>query len=269
MKAILGWVSVLLAAFFLRPAWAYDFEEEKSDHFVIYYDKSVSRDFIRTVEDYAERYYGELTGKLGLVRYDYWTWEKRAKIYIYPDQETYMKETHQPSWSGGVAAYDQKTIWTFPREAGFFDSLLPHEIGHIVLREAIGSRGVPLWFEEGIASYLEQAKRYGAERRVLNARKDGSFIPLTQLSAMSGSDLQSPLVNVQLFYAESVSVISYLMDKFGVDKFGYLFRKIREGLPFDDALAYTYFDIRSTEDLGKFWENYLKDKTGEGSRTIL
>lgn len=269
MKTFLKIGIIVLVMSFSPLARAYDFEEQKSTHFIIYYDKNVSTDFIRTVADYVERYYNELTEKLKLVRYDYWTWDKRAKIYLYPDQETYMKETHQPSWSGGVAAYDQKTIWTFPREAGFFDSLLPHEIGHIVLREAIGARRVPLWFEEGIASYLEQAKRYGAERRVLESLKDGSFIPLTRLSSMDVGDLQSPLVDVQLFYAEAVSVINYMMDKFGVEKFGYLFRKIRDGLSFDDALAYTYFDIRSTEDLAEFWENYLKGKTGQTTRTML
>ncbi|MFA5038476.1 MAG: peptidase MA family metallohydrolase [Candidatus Omnitrophota bacterium] len=251
------------------PVGAYDFKEEKSTHFIVYYDKSVSSDFVRTVLDHMERYYNELTQKLGLVRHDYWTWDKRAKIYLYPDQETYIRETGQPSWSGGVAAYDQKTIWTFPRESGFFDSLLPHEIGHIVLREAIGSRRVPLWFEEGIASYLEQAKRYGAQKKVLDAMASKTFIPLEQLSLMDSASLQSPLTDVSLFYAEAVSVVNFLIEKYGVDKFGYLFRKIREGLPFDSALAYAYFEIRSTADLGTYWENSLKQKMRQTSGTVL
>jgi hypothetical protein len=125
---------------------AYDFLEEKSTHFIIYYDKGVSKDFVRTVVDYAERYYNELTQKLGIVRFDFWSGYERAKIYLYPTRETYMKEMGQPSWSGALRLLRKKAIWTFPREAGFFDSLLPHEIGHIILREAIGSRKVPLWF---------------------------------------------------------------------------------------------------------------------------
>lgn len=258
---------VLIAA--VAEAKDRDFLEEKSTHFVVYYDKAVSEDFVRTVINNAERYYDELTEKLGLVRYDYWTWDKRAKIYLYPDQETYMKETSQPSWSGGMAVYNEKTIWTFPREAGFFDSLLPHEIGHIILREAIGSRNVPLWFDEGIASFLEPAKRYGAENMVLEAMRAKKFIPLTDLTALNGSDLQSQKIDVRLFYAESVCVINFLIDKFGVDKCGYLFRKIREGMDLDSALAYAYFDIRSIEDLGKYWEDSLKQKLRSQEATIL
>jgi len=247
---------------------AYDFLEEKSTHFIIYYDKGVSKDFVRTVVDYAERYYNELTQKLGIVRFDYWTWDERAKIYLYPDQETYMKEMGQPSWSGGAAAYEKKAIWTFPREAGFFDSLLPHEIGHIILREAIGSRKVPLWFEEGIASYLEQAKRYGAEKIVLDAMRNKTFIPLANLSAIDGSNLIGA-GDANLFYAASVSLVSYLMGKFGVERFSYLLRKIKEGMAFDDALAYAFYDIRSESDLGRFWEESLKKKLKGVPQTIL
>ncbi|HQP91972.1 MAG TPA: hypothetical protein PLU24_04785, partial [Candidatus Omnitrophota bacterium] len=126
------------------------FTEKKSTHFIVYY-KEIPEEFADQVIEYGEKYYDELTEKLGFTRYDYWTWDKRAKIYIYPDQESYIKATGQPAWSGGVAAYDQKTIWSFPREAGFFDSLLPHELGHIIFREVIGYRQVPLWLEEGVA----------------------------------------------------------------------------------------------------------------------
>ncbi|MDD5019373.1 MAG: peptidase MA family metallohydrolase [Candidatus Omnitrophica bacterium] len=247
---------------------AYDFSEEKSTHFIVYYDKGVSKDFVRTVIDYAERYYNELTQKLGLVRFDYWTWDKRAKVYLYPDQQTYMEVLGQPSWSGGAAAYDQKTIWTFPREAGFFDSLLPHEIGHIILREVIGSRRVPLWFEEGIASYLEQAKRYGAQNTVLEAMRNGTFIPLADLTRIDVLGLQMS-TDAALFYAESVCLVNYLIEKFGVERFGYLLRKIKEGMDFDDALAYAFFDIRSESDLGRFWEESLRKKLKGTPQTIL
>jgi len=270
MKKARAILFFLLSGFLcLAPAArAYDFLEEKSTHFIVYYDKGVSKDFVRTVIDYSERYYDELTQRLGLVRFDYWTWDERAKIYLYPDQETYMKESGQPNWSGGVAAYEQKSIWTFPREAGFFDSLLPHEIGHIILRDAIGSRRVPLWFEEGIASYLEQAKRYGAEKTVLNAMRDQTFVPLKNLSAIDTSSLQAPGA-ANLFYAESVSVVNYLIEKFGVERFSYLLRKIKEGMDFNDALAYAFFDVRSVDDLGKSWEESLRKKLKGAPQAIL
>jgi len=248
-------------------ASAQDLSETKSDHFIVYH-KDVPAEFVNTIIDYSERYYNELTQKLGFTRYDYWTWDKRAKIYVYPDQETYLKETKQPSWSSGVAAYDQKTIWTFPRESGFFDSLLPHELGHIIFREVIGEGNVPLWLEEGVASYLEQAKRFGSDKAVLDALGDNSFIPLKELTQIDANALrQRP--DISLFYAESVNVVSYLIDKFGSDAFNDFCRKLKDRKSLDDALAYAYFDIRSLSGLATLWEGSLKDKLRRKSKTIL
>jgi hypothetical protein len=256
---------VLVALFLLAeiPVFAQGKEvnllENKSTHFIVYSDPDVPKDFVKTMLDYAERYYKELTEKLGFTLFDYWTWDNRAKIYIYADQESYVRETGQPSWSGGIAAYDQKKIWTYPRGAGFFDSLLPHELGHIIFREVIGARAVPLWLEEGVASYLEVAKRFGSEQMVMSALQGNTFISLTDLSRIDGHALRSG-GNVELFYAESISVIKYLLEKFGVDRFNRLCEKIRDGRKIDDALVFAYFDIRSVEDLGKFWEQSLKMK---------
>lgn len=259
---------ILLVGTFAQICLAADFSEKRGDHFIIYYTKDVPEEFVDSVIEYSEKYYNDLTQKMGFTRYDYWTWEKRAKIYIFPDQETYLKETKQPVWSSGIAAYDLKTIWTFPRESGFFDSLLPHEIGHIVLREVIGSKAVPLWFEEGVASYLEQAKRFGAEKIVLDAMKSQTFIPLKDLSQIGPSELRQGN-DVSLFYAESVDIVNYLIDKFGVDKFNELCKKIKDGKSFDDALSFAYFDIRSSSQLAEFWEKYLKDKLRSRDEAIF
>ncbi|OIO35670.1 MAG: hypothetical protein AUJ74_05495 [Candidatus Omnitrophica bacterium CG1_02_44_16] len=247
--------------------YAQGLSEKKSDHFIIYY-KDVPAEFVGTIIDYSERYYDELTIKLGFTRYDYWTWDKRVKIYVYPDQEAYLKETKQPSWSSGVAAYDQKTIWTFPRESGFFDSLLPHELGHIIFREVIGAGDVPLWLEEGVASYLEQAKRFGSDKIVLEALDNKSFIPLKELTQIDANALRGR-ADINLFYAESVNIISYLVDKFGTDAFNDFCKKLKDRRSLDDALAYAYFDIRSLSDLGELWEASLKDKLKSKSKMIL
>ncbi len=264
-KIFLGSIFILMLCGFGNDG---NFQEKKGTHFIIYYHKDVNDEFVTTVIDYAERYYDELTQKLGFTRFDYWTWDKRAKIFIYPDQETYVKETRQPSWSSGVAAYDQKTIWTYPRESGFFDSLLPHEIGHIVFREVIGARNVPLWLEEGVASYLEQAKRYGAEKVILQAMDDNTFIPLRELSSIDGYALRMRS-DVNVFYAEAVSIISYLIEKFGTERFNNFCKKLKDGKSLDDALGFAYFDIRDSDMLGEYWEGYLRDKLNKKTRTML
>lgn len=251
----------------LHAGLADDFTEEKGTHFIVYY-KDVPADFVKTVIEFAEKYYDELTQKLEFTRYTYWTWDRRAKIYIYPDQETFQRETKQPGWAGGMASYEQKTIWTFPHGAGFFDSLLPHEIGHIVFREVIGSRTVPLWLEEGVACYLEQAKRIGSEKLVLDALGNKTFIPLEDLGKIDAASLRQ-YANANLFYAESISIVTYLVDKFGARAFNDFCRKLKDGKSLDDALSFAYFDLRNSRDLGVFWENALREKIKKKSATML
>ena len=92
---------ILAGLFFSIVSGVYPAEqwnERKSSHFVIYF-KDAPDDFIDNVIDTAEEYYREITSDLGFTRYGSWTWEERAKIYIYKDAEDYVQTTKQPGWS--------------------------------------------------------------------------------------------------------------------------------------------------------------------------
>jgi hypothetical protein len=167
------------------------------------------------VEQSAEQYYVEITKNLGFTRYKGWTWDDRVTIYIYDDSEDYVTNGKQAGWSHGVASPRDRVIRTFPSAHGFFDSTLPHELGHIIFREFIGFKAeVPAWFEEGVAMYQEKAKRWGAHDTVRAAIKDGTFKSLNELSLTPlrySADNQS----VNLFYAESASVVNFLITEYG------------------------------------------------------
>jgi len=182
-----------------------EWKEYKKQHFIIYY-KDAPKDFVNTVEEAAEEYYSQISRNLGFTRYKGWSWDDRARIYIYDDSEHYVESGKRAQWSHGVASPKDKVIRTYPSAHGFFDSTLPHELGHIIFREFIGFRArIPAWFEEGVAMRQEKAKRWGAERAVRQSIKDGSFIPLeelTQLRLYKNSNTQL----VQLFYAESARI---------------------------------------------------------------
>jgi len=265
-KALLFFLAVFLCA----PAAGAEtkFEKSTSRHFEVYHEKGVAEDFVKEVIGFAEKYYEELTERLGFVRYDYWTWDDRAKIYVYADQASYLEDTGQPAWSGGLADYRAKSIRTFPRSAGFFDSLLPHEIGHIVFREVIGSHSVPLWLEEGVACYLEPARRFGAGKAVQQAIEDGTFIPLERLNTMDVRTLSDD-AQVELFYAESVSLLTFIVEEFGVDRFNRICDRVREGRSFERALQLTLFGVQRLEDLAEMWEDSLKRKGRTRRKTML
>ncbi len=235
-----------------------DWKEYRSTHFYVY-SKDVPEEFIQSVEEAAERYYVEITQNLGFTRYENWSYDKRAKIYIYKDQEDYIDSAQQAGWSHGAADAENKVIRTFPSAHGFFDSTLPHELGHIIFGEFIDFRPVPVWFNEGVAMYQEKAKRWGAHKHVKKTMTENKFIPLSELSRMFlGRNSNKELV--ELYYAEAASIVYYMIAELGQYRFVNLCRKIKDGQTFEQALTSTYTRFRSLEDLNRAWVSYLESQ---------
>jgi hypothetical protein len=231
--------------------------EYKSAHFLIYY-KSIPLDLIKTVEGAAEDHYQQIAKGLGFRRDESWVSDRRAKIYIYQDAKDYISNAQQHQWSHGAAFAAEKTIRTFPAAHGFFDSTLPHEMGHIIFRECIGLEAeVPLWFEEGVAMYQEKAKRFGAHTIVKTAVEKGEFIALKQLTDMRLYNT-SPPGELELFYAESASIVYYMISELGEFNFMRFCRALKEGRSFTESLQNIYVRFRNLDDLNRSWLNYLE-----------
>jgi len=247
---------LIALAFVLDQGFAEDrWQELKSDHFIVYY-KEAPLDFVHNVQESAEQYYREINDNLGFTRYEGWTYDRRAKIYIYNDQEDFSKDAHA-RWAHGVASVQNREIRTFPSAHGFFDSTLPHELGHIVFREFIGiTEQVPLWLDEGVAMYQEKAKRWGANKLVQQAIQKGQFIPLDELTHMVlYSD--TPRETVELYYAEAASITYFMITELGKFRFVNFCRKLKEGSSFENALHHAFARVKNLNDLNKLWVAYL------------
>lgn len=231
---------------------------EKSEHFIVYY-KEVKEDFVRKTVESAEENYKSITKELGFNRYSYWLWDNRAKIYIYNDASDYQEKTGKPAWSGGVAYYHEKAIETYPWAQGFFQSLLPHELGHIIFREFIGTQNnAPIWLDEGVAMYQEKFRRKDLKKKLLKAIEERKLIPLTKLSEINIMFVKDKEA-VDLYYTEAISVVEYLMTKFGKDNFVRLCKALKERKNFDQAIEESYRVFKNLEELDKGWLRYLKE----------
>jgi len=241
------------------PVCAEEWNEYKRTHFIIYYKKA-PLDFVKTVEETAEQYYREIAENLGFTRYKGWSWDDRAIIYIYDDAEDYVESGKQAGWSHGITSPRDKIIRTFPSAHGFFDSTLPHELGHIIFREFIGFRAqIPSWFEEGVAMYQEKAKRWGAHQEVRKFIKNGTFKPLSELS-ITRLRYKSSRELVNLFYTESASIVNFLISEYGQQRFVRLCRKLKGGGPFEWAVDEVYVRFKTIDDLNEAWVKYLTDE---------
>jgi len=125
--------------------------------------------------------------------------------------------------------------------------ILRHELTHVVVREALrGPFGdPPAWLNEGTAVYA-QSRPLGDEQSALELAIRRNR-PLSVRSLTSSSLAHSD--NVSLFYGQSYSIVAFLIDTYGEEKFRQLFATFREGSTTDAALEAVYgFDQDGLED---------------------
>lgn len=238
----------------------------KGAHFVVYFFNRDHRDTSSQVLRKAEEYYDKIAYQIGYSRYsDFWTWEDRVKIFIFPDQQSFLLTTGQQVWSKGYAVRDSKlfesrAIVTYFQENSFIDKLLPHEVSHLIVKDFIGfDRSLPIWFEEGIAQQLEVADA-DQERAMIFLVKNANSIPFEMFH--SWDIRQEPdEIKVGIFYAQSRSVIEFLLKIYGQAAFQRLCINLRDHMDFGEALSHAYpASIDSLSILGEKWQAYMREK---------
>jgi hypothetical protein len=273
-----------------------DWQELKDEHFIVYYAPPdsgsglVSADTQATAEGFArqvlfegEKYYRRIATELGYARAsEFWTWDKRVKIYIYRDRGTYLKSGDRPPWSEGLADYQKKSIYSFAGSASFVDSILPHEIAHLVFRDFIGLRDdIPLWLDEGVAQWAEEKKQpqIRALARVM-FQKDS----LLTLDDMVKLDIRTivhknnvyirPTITrqgdrgvlfltgdalVNSYYIEAASLVNFMVDKFGAIEFANFCRALRDGKSVEDSVRDVYYThFRDMAEFELAWRKYIE-----------
>ena len=248
-------------------AFAQDWQELKDKHFVVFYSLKEDSQAVQRVIRRAEEYYDKIAYQIGYARYsNFWTWKERVKIIIFPDQQSFVRSTGQPPWSKGYADRDSqlfksRIIVTFQQEHEFLEGVLPHEIGHLILRDFIGfDREIPLWFEEGVAQLHEANKKLMVDQFMRPLIKKNQHIPFDVFVRLDIRSVEKSR-QANVFYAQSVSVINFLIKRFGSEAFGRLCRHLKDGKDMDEALRISFArSIHSTKDLEKEWIGYLSGK---------
>ena len=280
-------ILVSCAAFiiFFAPSLslAQEWAELKGDHFIVYF--AGDEDLAKNVLNKAEYYYSKIATDLGYPRYsEFWTWDKRTKIYIYPDRDSFIKASGQPSWSVGMADYLAKSITSYTNSEGFLDSLLPHEIAHLIFRDFVGFAGeVPLWLDEGVAQWEEAES---TRKRIKELAKDllnkDALIKLTYImridtrlikddsrvyirptistNGQQGIVFLSSQNMVNTFYIEAASLVGFMMEKYGSQRFSDFCRRLKEGKSMDEAISSTYAEfVRDLKELEQEWVKYISE----------
>ncbi len=230
----------------------------KSRHFIIYYKEAPSY-YINELIQKAEKYYDTITRELGFSRYHgFWTWDDRARIYLFKDSSEYQKETGQPSWTAAHVNVIKKEIYAYPNMENFFKVILPHEMAHIIFREFVGYRKqLPLWLDEGIASMFEPDNRIPRLKAAKGLVRTSFFMDLEDLNKAGRGSIIMP----EVFYALSASIIEFLLNHYSEDHFVRFCRSLRD-LRQDQHWSQALFSVYGFKDMNEFdeaWKAFLRE----------
>ena len=176
--------------------------------------------------------------------------ERKPKVFVYPNAEELRSAVlFTQEWTGALAFWDYNII-LIPVQSDNLEwakRTIAHEITHLLVREAtFGPFGdIPTWLNEGLAQYAEgEVEEYQCE--ILNrAIKEDKLMSVRSLGASFPTDPEQ----ARLAYAQSLSLVSYLVDTYGWANIRELLAVFKEGSTYDDALQEVYsFDIDGLEE---------------------
>jgi len=171
--------------------------------------------------------------------------EGAIKIYVYAsssDLQGAMISSN--AWSGGVAFMDFGiiAIGIAPSQLDWGKGALVHELTHLVVREAtFGPYGqLPIWLDEGLAMYNECVVDPSLIASLEETVAASDLISVRTLC----SPFSAYSDKAYLSYAESYSIVKYLLDNYGQEKMLALLSAVKEGSTYDEAFSQVYgFDI--------------------------
>ncbi len=131
--------------------------------------------------------------------------------------------------SSGVAVLIPARVHRYPDRG--LESLLRHEVTHVLVGRAARGRPVPRWFDEGVAMAAGREGDLGDRARVVFAVLTQGRFPLARLDrafAGSGEDVEQA-------YALSRDLVRTLLTRYGVGAPGAILTRVGRGEPFGSA----------------------------------
>jgi hypothetical protein len=142
---------------------------------------------------------------------------------------------------GEVGAADTALV---SRDTTFLD-VVRHEVAHIVTNHATKGHitEIPTWINEGLSTFAQRQLLASEEQALGLAIQRNRVLPITSLNASARGSAS----DVSIFYAQSGSIIAYLVNTFGDDKFGEFIAALANDTP-DKAMQAVYgFDLLGLE----------------------
>jgi hypothetical protein len=164
--------------------------------------------------------------------------DQPVRMYVYANNSDMRSalQANEVEWVGGQANTALGIIVAAiePGDTSEVRRIIPHELSHQVFHQAVDNPygGDPLWLNEGLAVYNQETADANFADLVDTAAREGRLVPLEALSASFPAD---PDLAYQS-YAQSRSMVAYIIDTYGTEKMQELLAAFREATPVEEAL---------------------------------
>lgn len=139
---------------------------------------------------------------------------------------------------------------------GWLETVLPHEITHVVVATHYGSPQVPRWADEGIAVLAEPAGILEKHRANLLKclKQGGGAFPVSEL--MELQNYPAAPERISAFYAQSVALVEFLSKQKGPVAFGQFLRDAGQ-VGYKTALT-QHYGFQDYADLQNRWVQHVQ-----------
>jgi hypothetical protein len=171
-----------------------------------------------------------------------------VRLYIYKSSNDLKGAmVYSQEWTGGVA-YSEFGITAIGISPGNIDwgkRVIAHELAHLLIYQITYNPygRMPVWLDEGLATYAEGNLTSHMQTVLDDAIRTDDLVSVHSLSSSFPAGGQ-----VELYYAESYSLVKFLIDTYGQEKMLELLKAFKQGNHYDDALIKVYgFDLNGLE----------------------
>ncbi|MBF6600499.1 MAG: hypothetical protein IVW36_08320 [Dehalococcoidia bacterium] len=163
-----------------------------------------------------------------------------VKVFLYATAEEMQPAIAPGSIGGGVTILGEVVYSDTAMVSTDVDTLdtTRHEVAHIVTSQATkGPYGITSWLAEGISVFSQKQPLASQQEALAAAIRSNSALSILQLGSSAAADTGD---TVGLFYGEAGSIVKYLVDARGAEKFAELLRTFKDGSTPDDAYRKVY-----------------------------
>jgi hypothetical protein len=187
------------------------------------------------------------------------TTSEPVRIVMYGNDRDFSSALRPNSaeWIGGVAYSSLSLIIANVRPGTNaereIDRMIPHEISHVVMHHASVNpyNSPPPWLDEGLATFVQAVDDPRLAPALDRAVRDGRLIPIGALRSSFPLDPDQALLS----YAESLSIVTYLVEAYGQDAVGELATVYQQEVTHDEAVERVLG--KTVEDLDADWKAWL------------